>query len=52
MVAATAGATDPDMFKIRFKYTEAIHGDLMTLRVINPEKLEFSWMNSLSEKRS
>ncbi len=49
-VAATAGCTPEDTLKIRLKYTEGIHGDLLTLRQNGGNEIELSMLHSLSEK--
>lgn len=47
-VAGTA-AWDGDVLKIRIKYAEAIHGDLLTIR-FNNNDLEMGLLSSLAEK--
>jgi hypothetical protein len=49
-VAATAGCTPEDSLKIRLKYTEGIHGDLLTFRQNSGNEIELSLLHSLSEK--
>lgn len=49
-LAATAGCTPDEALKIRLKYTEGIHGDLLTIRSTNENEIELSLLHSLSEK--
>ncbi|MBK8513089.1 MAG: serine hydrolase [Saprospiraceae bacterium] len=50
MVAATAGTEGNDVLKIRLKYTEGIHGDLLTLNRLSNTGIELTLLNSLAEK--
>jgi len=49
-VAATGGCTPDGTLKIRLKYTEGIHGDLLTISQINGNEIQLSMLHSLSEK--
>ena len=49
-VAATAGCTPEDILKIRLKYTEGIHGDLLSIKQSSSRTIEINLLHSLSEK--
>jgi CubicO group peptidase (beta-lactamase class C family) len=49
-VAATAGGEGNDLLKIRLKYTDGIHGDLLSIKSVDEKTMELNFLSSLAEK--
>ena len=49
-VASTAGCDPNGKLKIRLKYTEGIHGDLLTFTSENEKEIDLNLLYSMSEK--
>ncbi|MEP7323696.1 MAG: serine hydrolase [Saprospiraceae bacterium] len=49
-VAASAGGEGNDIMKIRLKYTDGIHGDLLTIKTKDESNIEIKFLSSLVEK--
>ena len=49
-VAITAGTSGNDLLKIRLKYTEGIHGDLLTIKTSDKNTMDIALLSSLAEK--
>jgi CubicO group peptidase (beta-lactamase class C family) len=49
-VVASAGGEGSDLLKLRLKYTDGIHGDLLTIKTMDDKSIEIKLLSSVVEK--